>query len=69
MATDYTGLGVRPIGTLTCDRCGTTWSDGVAETDGQGLIHRRAHEKAGWRLYRPNEYRADDLCPDCPGNY
>jgi len=65
MATHFTPG--RPVGTITCDECGATWSDGVAETDGQGLIHRRAHEKAGWRIYRASLGRADDLCPDCPG--
>ncbi len=74
MTVTWTGLGERPIGTIKCDRCGTTWSDGKAETDGEGLIHRRAHEKAGWKSYRPNEYRQEDRCPDCkvatiPGTY
>ncbi|GAA4209116.1 hypothetical protein GCM10022252_75150 [Streptosporangium oxazolinicum] len=65
MATSFVGLGERPIGTITCDGCGATWSDGVAETDGEGLIHRRAYEKAGWRLRRPNAYQAVEVCPGC----
>lgn len=56
------------VGTLTCDRCGAQWSDGIAEHEhqGRGLLHRRAHETAGWHLHRPNEYQAIDLCPNCP---
>lgn len=71
MATSYTGMGVRPVGTVICDRCGATWSDGLAETEtwGQGNLLVRAREKAGWKMYRPNEHRADNLCPNCPGNY
>nr|ABD48739.1 pSQ10.16c [Nocardiopsis sp. 90127] len=73
MAVEYTGMGVRPVGTLTCERCGAKYHDGIAETEAgaAGLIHRRAHERAGWRLYRPvaNPDRADELCPDCPSTY
>ena len=71
MGVTYTGIGADPVGTITCDRCGATWHDGIAETKAgsAGLILRRAHERDGWKLYRPNEHRADTLCPDCPGNY
>ena len=64
MTVTFTDAGV---GTMACDRCPATWTDGIAEHEhnGQGLIHRRAHETAGWKSHRPNEYRQEDLCPDC----
>jgi hypothetical protein len=65
MTVTYTGLGKRPIGTIKCDQCGTTWSDGIAETDWEGQIRVRAYQKAGWDSYQPNGYQQEDRCPDC----
>lgn len=64
MAVTYEGLGVRPVGTMTCDRgCGAVFHDGQAETEGP-LIHVRAH-KAGWGSERPSAYQQWDVCPAC----
>lgn len=65
MGTSYTGIGSAPVGTLTCDGCGATWTDGVAETAGQGGLLQRAYEKARWELHRPNPHQGDTLCPAC----
>ena len=66
MTVTYTGLGVRPIGTMTCDQdeCTAVFHDGQAETEAPG-IHIRARE-AGWQFCRPTPYHQTDVCPDCP---
>jgi hypothetical protein len=69
MAVTYTGLGTRPVGTMTCDRegCDASFHDGIAETEdnGRGLIHRRA-AAARWQFCRPTPDLQTDICPNCP---
>jgi hypothetical protein len=70
MTVTWEGVGVRPVGTMTCDYCGATFHDGKAETETsaeEGGIWRRA-AAAGWRMHRPNAYRQTDVCPDCPNS-
>jgi hypothetical protein len=51
------------IGTLACDECGATYTDGEPETPGSSVRMRAGRQ--GWTLYRPHDHRADDWCPDC----
>ncbi|MFE3560610.1 hypothetical protein ACFXKW_38045 [Streptomyces sp. NPDC059193] len=66
MTVTYTGLGTRPIGTMTCDQddCDAVFHDGQAETEAP-KIHIRAAE-AGWQFCRPTPYHQTDVCPGCP---
>lgn len=63
MPTSYEQHDGRAYGTVTCDDCGVTFTDGQPETAGSSILMRAGD--LGWGLYRPNEYRANIACPAC----
>ncbi len=63
MPTNYAKRDGLQYGTVVCDDCGAVFDDGKPEVSGPGVLIRAADQ--GWTLYRPNEYQANNACPDC----